>query len=72
MAEDADTSEAEKLDKLHFEVVPFSLGIGRNQTSHRMEEASGWLSGERNGDKAVIVIYSREKKELWSPETEDL
>ena len=31
---DADTSEAEKLDKRHFEVVPFSLGIGRNQTSH--------------------------------------
>ena len=45
MVEDADTSEAEKLDKLHFEVVPFSLGIGRNQTSHWMEEASGWLSG---------------------------
>ena len=72
MVEDADTSEAEKLDKLNFEVVPFSLGIGRNQTSHWMEKASGWLSGERNGDKAVIVIYSREKKELWSPETEDL
>ena len=34
MVEAADTSEAEKLDKPHFEVVPFSLGIGRNQTSH--------------------------------------
>ena len=34
VVKDADTSEAEKLDKLNFEVVPFSLGIGRNQTSH--------------------------------------
>ena len=34
VVEDVDTSEADKLDKLHFKVVSFSLRIGRNQTSH--------------------------------------